>query len=164
MNTMMAKDSRKSGAGKNKTFRYSTFILSDKIFGFEILSVKEVLPLPKITPVPNVSPYVLGVFNLRGSIMSLVDLHYFLGLVPKPADPSDMVLVLESNNVRVGVTVERVLDIMTIAEEDIQSTTREIPIHIAQFTAGLYEKEGLGTVHLLDSGALLNSPEMQKYR
>ncbi len=164
MNSVKTKDSTKVKPGQGQTYRYSTFILSDKIFGFEILSVKEVLPLPKLTRIPNVSAYIHGVFNLRGNIMSLMDLRYFLGLEPKPFDPADMVLVLENKNIRIAVAVERVLDIVTVAEDDIQATTREIPVQIAQFTAGLFEKEGLGTIHLLDSEVLLNTPELQKYR
>jgi purine-binding chemotaxis protein CheW len=67
---------------KNKTVytRFSVFNISDRLFGIEINHVKEVLKSPKITRLPNVKPQLLGVFNLRGTILPLMDLRYILGL------------------------------------------------------------------------------------
>ena len=60
--------------------RYSILGISEQNFGVEVKYVKEILPLPKITPLPNIHKSILGVFNLRGQIYSLLDLRLFLRL------------------------------------------------------------------------------------
>lgn len=151
-------------ANKSGKFsRYSVFSIGNTLFGLEILAVKEVLPLPPITKVPNVAPYVLGVFNLRGNITPLIDIRFFLGLEISPLEDSNMILLLEQKNVRSGILVERVLDIVNVDEGQIELPTRNLSPLFGNYVGGLYEKEGLGTIHLFDTERLIQSPELHIY-
>jgi purine-binding chemotaxis protein CheW len=100
--------------------RYSVFNISDRLFGIEISYVKEVLKNPIITKLPNIKPQVVGVFNLRGTILPLIDLRMILGLEVNEKKDSDMVLLFENDSTVLGVLVEKVLDFVNIEDIKIQ--------------------------------------------
>jgi len=147
-----------------RSSRYSVFSISETLFGIEILAVKEVLPLPQYTRLPNVAAYILGVFNLRGMILPLVDIRYILGIKPKAAESSDMILLIEQGKTRIGIIVERVLDIVNVDESRIELPTRNLSPLFGNYVGGIYKKEGLGTIYLFDTDRLINAPELQTYR
>lgn len=130
--------------------RYSVFSISDRLFGFEITYVKEVLKNPIITKLPNVEPQIIGVFNLRGTIIPLVDLSIILGIEVSEKKGTEMVLLLENDNTVLGVLVEIVLDFVNIEDIKIQLPSRNINPRIAKYISGFYEKEGTGTIYLID--------------
>jgi purine-binding chemotaxis protein CheW len=130
--------------------RYSVFNISDRLFGIEILYVKEVLKNPIITKLPNVEPQIVGVFNLRGTILPLIDLRMILGLDASDKKDSDMVLLLENSNTVLGVLVEKVLDFVVIEDIKIQLPSRDINPRIANSISGFFEKEGTGVIYLID--------------
>ena len=65
---------------KNEVVQYLAFKLEDNIFAFNVLKTREVLSYTKITPIPCTPPYVAGVLNLRGSVVSVVDLRLKFGM------------------------------------------------------------------------------------
>jgi chemotaxis signal transduction protein len=147
---------------KNKTVytRFSVFNISDRLFGIEINHVKEVLKSPKITRLPNVKPQLLGVFNLRGTILPLMDLRYILGLEITEKKNAEMVLLFECDHNVMGVLVEKVLDFVNIEDIKIQIPSRSINPRIANYIQGFYEKEGTGTIYLFDPEKLFKSAEI----
>lgn len=137
---------------KNDTLytRYSVFNISDKLFGIEISYVREVLKNPIITKLPNVKSQVVGVFNLRGTILPLIDLRIMLGFEVSEKKISDMVLLLETDKTVSGVLVEQVLDFANIEDIKIQLPSRNINAKIANIIKGFYEKEGTAMIFLID--------------
>ena len=130
--------------------RYSVFNISDRLFGIEILYVKEVLKNPIITKLPNVKPQLMGVFNLRGTIIPLIDLRIILGLERSGEKGSELLLLLEKDTSMLGVLVEKVLDFVNIEDIKIQIPSRNISPRIANYIKGFHEKEGTGTIYLID--------------
>jgi len=143
----------KSNAGIN---RYSVFVLANKIFGLELSLVKEVISVPKITKLPNVPAYMIGVFNLRGTIITLMDISKLLGSEKIDITPENMIVVIEHNKKWIGIFVEKVLDLITIDDSDIQLPKREMSPKLVEFITGSYEKEGVGLIHLLNINKLLS--------
>lgn len=145
-----------------KFTRYSVFSLADKLFAIELSYVKEVIKFPHITALPNVEANIIGIFNLRGTIIPLIDLRHTLGLAIREQKESDMVLLLEGYKVLMGVIVERVLDFANIEDIKIQIPSRSISPRIANYIRGFYEKEGTGTIFLFDPEKLFTSSELLK--
>ncbi len=139
----------------SKLSRYSVFILADKLFGFELDSVEEVLSVPKISKVPNVSQQIVGVFNLRGTILTLAKINQMLGLPSTDIYEESMIIVTESGNQKIGIIVDKVLDLVAVDESDIQLPTREMLPNLVEFIIGTYEKEGMGIIYLLNYKKLL---------
>lgn len=70
--------------------------------------VREVLPLPSCTRLPGVKSWVVGISNVRGQILPIIDLGSYLEQAPSRSNPSHRVLVVQSNDVVMGVMVDRV--------------------------------------------------------
>ena len=144
--------------------RYSILGICEQHFAVEVINVKEVIPLPKITPVPNVDAYVLGVFNLRGQIYSILDLRVLLKLELTEITERNFIVILEWHKFQFGVVVDRVLDVTKLDTSKIQIPTRELSPQYTNFLNGYYEHESMGLIYLLDLPAILQSKEIIRYR
>ena len=140
-----------------KYIRYSIFSVSGKLFGLEMSTVREVLPPPKITFMPNVPTHVVGVYNLRGNIITLVDIQQILGLNSMEKKDTDMVLLVESSNILLSFVVEKVLDFVEVENSKVQLPSKNIPARMANFVRGIYEADTMGQIYLLETERLLNS-------
>jgi chemotaxis signal transduction protein len=120
-------------------------------------TVREVLPPPKITYLPNVPAHVAGVYNLRGNIISLVDIQQILGLKSNGKKDTDMVLLVESYNLLISFVVEKVLDFVEVENSKIQLPSKNIPAGIVNFVRGIFKADNIGQIYLLDAERLLNS-------
>jgi purine-binding chemotaxis protein CheW len=96
------------------------FRIGEQEFCVNIMSVREIRGWTQATPMPHAPAYVLGVINLRGAVLPIVDLSARLGM--KDAEPSarHVIIVAQVKNRVVGLLVEAVSDILTITEENIQ--------------------------------------------
>lgn len=146
------------------TDRYSIFNISDQIFAVEIKHIREVIPLPKITHMPNVHKSIVGVFNLRGQIHSVIDIRVLLDLEQSPISEKNFVVLMEWENFIFGIIVDRVLDVRNLEIAKIQVPTRELSLPYIQYLNGHYEQKDMGIIYLLDLGAIMQSKEIVRYR
>ena len=84
------------------------FSASGKLFGLELSIVREVLQPPEVTKIPNMLAHILGVYNLRGTIITLVDIRQILGLDQNKDKKSDMVILLKNGDFTISFIVDRV--------------------------------------------------------
>ena len=146
-----------NSTNNDKHSRYSIFSVSGKLFGLEISTVREVLPPPKITYLPNVPTHVVGVFNLRGNIISLVDIQQILGLNLSDKKDTDMVLLVESSNFQISFAVDQVLDFVEVDNSKVKHQSKDMPAELTYYIRGIYEPENMGRIYLLDTERLLDS-------
>ncbi len=144
-------------------FRYSILCISGQYFGVEVKFVQEVQSLPIITKIPNVHHCVLGVFNLRGQIQSVLDIRGFLNLPVEKLDDENFVVIVEYQKTKLAIVVEKVLDVFSIDGNKIQIPTREMPLSLIQYCSGYYNHKKLGKVFLLDLETLFNAKEIVGY-
>ena len=107
---------RASRAGK-----YLTFFLGNEEFGLEILKVHEIIGNMPITRVPRTPHFIRGVVNLRGKIIPLVDLRRKFEMDDAP-DGATCIIVVQVHGVPIGIVVDRVSEVVTIAAKDIEDT------------------------------------------
>jgi purine-binding chemotaxis protein CheW len=112
---------RFSGAGWNK---FLTFVLAGESYGIGILKLREIIGIMAITPVPHAPESVLGVINLRGKIIPVVDLRLRFGLEAAPFSERTCIIVADLGNgdarSLVGAVVDEVSEVSQIADEDIE--------------------------------------------
>jgi purine-binding chemotaxis protein CheW len=105
--------------------QYLTFICANEEYGVDILRVQEIRGWAPVTRLPEAPHDVMGVLNLRGSIVSVVSLRARFGLEPKPVDASTVVIVLRVRNgvgnQTVGICVDGVSDVHNIAANAIMA-------------------------------------------
>jgi twitching motility protein PilI len=101
--------------------------------------VSEILELPESTKLPRVKSWVTGLANVRGRLLPIVDLAAFLGGSLSSAVRDRRVLVLDINNVYVGVAVDAVQGIKSLPVDQHQTVSSQCPM--AAFTDGIYVEE-----------------------
>src|SRR5262245_27175059 len=101
-----------------------TFTLGAESFGVEILRVHEIRGWSKVTPIPEAPSHILGVMNLRGAIVPIIDLRMRLGLERVEYTPVTVVVVLsvesETGRRDFGIVVDSVSDVADLAGEQLR--------------------------------------------
>ena len=100
--------------------QYLTFRLGGEEYGVEILRVQEIKGFSTATPIPNTPPHVLGVMNLRGTIIPVLDLRARLGMPKADATAFSVIVVVRVSARVVGVVVDAVSDVLDIPADDVQ--------------------------------------------
>ncbi|WP_028022325.1 chemotaxis protein CheW [Enterovibrio calviensis] len=114
--TTSANTATKRVAQKNLVFS-----LADEQYGIPLSSVKEVIGLVKVTPIPHVPSFFKGLINLRGRIISVIDLRLKLGLEEKDYDPKRTSIVISDvNALMIGSIVDDVNEVVGFDEEQIE--------------------------------------------
>lgn len=106
-----------SQAGDNKTLQVSTFYVDDVLYGIDINRVQEINKLSDLTGVPMSPPYVRGVINLRGKIVTVIDLGYKLRKRRTEQTDETKNIIVESKGEYIGLMVDRIWDVVTTNTE-----------------------------------------------
>jgi purine-binding chemotaxis protein CheW len=140
------------------------FTLSDTEYTVSITNILEIGRPMDITPVPNTPDWVLGIANLRGNIISIVDLQAFLGMERKSYGQASRMLVAQARqaDVTTGLIVDRVSGIHYLSADRIGAPAGSIEDQVAPYLRGIYEHDGHLLV-VLDFDRLLLSPEMRQF-
>ena len=102
-----------------QVIQFVTFIIKDEVYGINVMQVQEVLRVTEIAPVPGAPPYVLGIINLRGNVMTVIDTRGRFGLPPAEVDNSSRIIVIESEKQVVGILVDAVAEVVELQESHI---------------------------------------------
>ena len=102
------------GLPDEKQFRFINFKLNDEWYGQGIQNIKEVNRVGIITEMPGSPPYILGVINLRGRVIPVMDLRLRLGLPSKEISKESRVIVVELNESIIGMLVDSVHQVLEI--------------------------------------------------
>lgn len=114
----LALDSLK-GAPLEDMLEVVEFRLGNERYGADSLFTGEVFPLQDLTPLPCTPPFVAGIINLRGRIVSVVDLKVFFGIPRERISPKALVLVLESPQMEMGILVDALVGVRRIPRKNI---------------------------------------------
>ena len=108
--------------GTDKGGELIAFNIGDQEFCIATTSVREIRGWTPATPLPHAPPFVLGVVNLRGVVLPIVDLAVCLGFPPSQPTARHAIIVVEFGNQVAGLLVDGVSDIFTASEDQIQPT------------------------------------------
>lgn len=141
--------------------RWVTFRLGSETYGIDVMQVREVLRGTEISPVPGAPSYVLGIINLRGSVVSIVDTRSRFGLPSQEMDDASRILILEAGDHVVGFLVDSVCEVAELRASEVESAPDTGSGEAARFIIGLSNrKEGL--LILVDSSKLLSDDELSE--
>jgi purine-binding chemotaxis protein CheW len=99
--------------------RFLTFNLGEEIYGIEIEYVTEIIGLQQITKIPEVAEYIKGIINLRGKIIPVIDMRLKFNKEPIEYDDRTCIVVVDTQEMVVGLIVDKVAEVLTIEDEDI---------------------------------------------
>lgn len=139
-----------------------TFFLDEDVFGLPVEDMLEVNRNLDWTPVPGAPDYVRGAANLRGHIVTIVDLRRLLSYHQRPAGMPYCVLIVNSQGEMVGLLVDRINDVIQIPARDIEPPPANLPAHRLRFLKAVTRTEGALVAVLNLESALDNSPGLER--
>jgi purine-binding chemotaxis protein CheW len=131
-------DSMRAG---NRTVELATFYVGDSLCGMDILKVQEINKLLEMTEVPLAPDYVKGILNLRGQIVTVIDLGSKLRLADTETDGDTRNIIVNSNGEYIGLLVHRIGDVERTEEENIEPPPANIGGIQGKYFEGVFKKE-----------------------
>jgi len=114
-----------------------TFLLKDEEFGFDIMSVQEIIRLPKMAKVPRTPSYVEGIANLRGVVLPIIDMCTRFGMERTEETDRTRVLVVDIDGIKTGLRVDRVKQVTRVLRSDVDPPPPAIRGATAQYLEGV---------------------------
>jgi purine-binding chemotaxis protein CheW len=140
--------------GKSGGERFLCFSLGAEEYAIPLLVVREVIAMPEYTPVPYTPPYFLGIMNLRGQVISVMDLRQKLELKPR-RDAETTVIICDLNGVSLGVVVDAVNTVLSPSPEEVSPKPEIQSNRPTDYIKGVYRKDKR-LILFLDLGKSLN--------
>lgn len=128
-----------SHRGESRTAQYATFFLDGLYFGIEVLSVQEVIRHQEMTPVPLAPPEVRGLINLRGQIVTALDLRTRLGLAPRRPEELAMNVVVRTADGVVSLLVDEIDDVVEAQGEQFEPAPETVQSRVDGLVTGVYK-------------------------
>jgi len=135
-----------------------TFRLDYEIYGINVMSVQEVLRVTDIAPVPGAPSYVIGIINLRGNVVTVIDTRMRFGLQSKEMDDSTRIVIIEAENQTVGIVVDNVSEVVDIYANEIETAPNVGNDDTAKYIEGVVSRNDELLI-LVDLNRLLSDEE-----
>jgi purine-binding chemotaxis protein CheW len=131
-----------STGGEAGLSEYVTATIGGQLFGLPIRQVQDVFLPERVTRVPLAPPEVAGVLNLRGRIVTLIDMRKRLGMPPRGDDAPSMALGVEARGEFYGLLIDGVGEVLKLADETREPNPVNLDARLARVSAGIYRLEG----------------------
>lgn len=107
---------------EDEVIQWVTFKLDDEIYGINVMQVQEVVRLPEIAPVPGAPSSVMGIINLRGNVVTVIDTRQRFGLSAREPDDSTRIVITEVDNQVIGILVDSVAEVVNLSTSEIETS------------------------------------------
>lgn len=124
------------------TADWVTFHLADEKYGINVLQVKEVLRSTEITPVPGAPGFVIGIINLRGNVVTVIDARRRFGLPEKEMDEASRVVIIESGSQVIGMVVDSVDEVVSLRPSEIETAPNVGNDESSKYIQGVTNQSG----------------------
>jgi len=156
-NENMAKSQTIHG-GDDPILQYVTFKLANESYGINVMQVKEVLRYSEIAPVPGAPSYVLGIINLRGSVVTVIDTSQRFGLTTADVSDSTRIVIIEAEGHEIGILVEAVAEVVYLKQSEIETAPNVGNEESSKFIQGVCNRKNELLI-LVDLNKLLGESE-----
>ncbi|MBW1741253.1 MAG: purine-binding chemotaxis protein CheW [Deltaproteobacteria bacterium] len=140
--------------GHGKVVGLATFYVGKAFCGMDIQQVQEINKHTEITWVPQAPEYVLGVLNLRGRIVTIIDLGRKLGLSPTVLSDTSRNIIVNSQNEHIGLLVDRIADVVPADWQQVEPPPANIGGVQGKFFEGVFKTED-NLIGILNVGVVL---------
>ncbi|MDR1306465.1 MAG: chemotaxis protein CheW [Treponema sp.] len=142
-----------------------TFQLGEELYGINIMDVKEIVRVQDVRALPNAPGYVEGIFNLRGEIIPIINLHKRFHIKKAFTSEEDELLsgfiIIDVDGMKLGVIIDRVSRVVAVEKENVQPPPQMLTGIGAEYIQGVVCQEE-GYLILLNIRDLFNPRELQK--
>ncbi|MBP3142487.1 chemotaxis protein CheW [Aliivibrio fischeri] len=142
----------------DEVLQWVTFQLEEETYGINVMQVREVLRHTEIAPVPGAPDYVLGIINLRGNVVTVIDTRSRFGLMQGEITDNTRIIVIESERQVIGIFVDSVAEVVYLRSSEIDTTPSVGTEESAKFIQGVSNRDG-NLLILVDLNKLLSDDE-----
>ena len=128
------------------------FLLAHEMYGIELKYVREVYPLKELTPIPAIPAFVLGIVNVRGEILSVIDIKKFFDLPEKGLTDLNKVIILHSADMEFGILADSIIGVRNILLSELKTSLPTLTGIREEYLKGVTKEREI----ILDGGKLLS--------
>ena len=143
---------------KDEVLQWVTYRLDNETYGINVMQVQEVLRYTEIAPVPGAPDYVLGIINLRGNVVTVIDTRSRFGLPGADITDNSRIVIIESDENVVGILVDSVAEVVYLRSSEIDSTPNVGTEESTKFIQGVSNRDDELLI-LVDLNKLLTDDE-----
>ena len=141
--------------------RFLTFHLGKESYGIEIQYVTEIIVMQEITKVPDLPEFIIGVVNLRGNVISIMDMRRRFHLESRDYDDRTCIIVVDISDIAVGLLVDTVNEVLNIPEEQVDPPPKTHSGIKSNYFMGMGKVENQVKI-LLDIEKILHEEELEQ--
>lgn len=143
--------------------QWVTFRLDNETYGVNVMQVQEVLRMTEIAPVPGAPDYVLGIINLRGNVVTVIDTRKRFGLELREVDDATRIVITEIEQQVIGMLVDAVAEVVDVRMSEIETAPNVGNDESSRFIQGVSSREGELLI-LVDLNKLLSADELREMK
>lgn len=145
----------------DEVIQWVTFQMEQETYGINVMQVREVLRYSDIAPVPGAPSYVLGIINLRGNVVTVIDTRARFGLPGTDITDNTRIVIIEAEEQVVGILVDSVAEVVYLKSSEIDSAPNVGTDESAKFIQGVCHRDEKLLI-LVDLEKLLSDQEWQE--
>ena len=146
------------GSSDDEVFQRVTFQLENESYGINVMQVQEILRYSEIAAVPGAPDYVVGIINLRGNVVTVIDTRSRFGLMPADITDNSRIVIIEADKQVIGILVDSVSEVVYLKNSEIEAAPHVGTEESSQFIQGVTNRDG-GLLILVDLNKLLSDDE-----
>ena len=152
-------------AAGDTQFQLVTFQLGAELYGVNIMDVKEIVKIQSVRPIPHAPHYVEGIFNLRGEIIPVMNLHKRFRLEKKSGDEFDGemsgLIILNLDGIKISIIIDKISRVVMINSSDVKPPPQMLTGIGSEYILGVVQ-QGNSYLIVLDIRKLFDPKELQK--
>ena len=137
--------------------QYATFYLDREYLGVDVLKVQEVLRTQAMTPVPRSPAYVAGLINLRGQIVTALDLRRRLGMEDRGPDQEPMNVIVRTEGGPISLLVDEIGDVLEVPADSLEPPPENLSGPVSAYIGGVHKMQS-GLLAVLEVEKLAAQP------
>ena len=131
-----------SRSSDDPVIQWVTFRLAGETYGINVMQVQEVLRYTEIAPVPGASYHVLGIINLRGKVVTVIDTRIRFGLPRGEINDNTRIVIIEASSHVIGILVDSVAEVVYLRQSEIDTTPNIGSEDSSRYIQGVCHKDG----------------------
>ena len=146
---------------QERSLQYITFTVGEELFGVNIMCVEEIITPRAVTAIPRTPDYFLGIINLRGEVISIIDMRTRFGIPQRKNTSDSRVVVIHSNGLKLGMLVDKISSIVTLDGSASQASSRMTAKGRQKYISGSFKLSDESILLLLAQEQIVNEEDFQ---
>ena len=147
----------------DEVLQWVNFKLDSETYGINVMQVQEILRYSEIAPVPGAPDYVLGIINLRGNVVTVIDTRSKFGLESSEVTDNTRIIIIEAEKQVIGIMVDSVVEVVYLKTSEIDHAPNVGNDETAKFIQGVSNRDGELLI-LVDLNKLLSDDEWDELK